>query len=365
VANRPSTTSKGRRPSRPVPVAPKPPATPVFSSEQMFVQVTGNGEAPQFFSVSERLGKPMPFTRMTATVAMRVYPTVVAVSLLMVSNKARQSLVEAPVEMPVSPLERLERKARGYRSLGLGELVVDFNGRLHRMRLLRDGGGVVTVEHVDTDEDVLFEIPRGGPRLTLFLRSPMTDRVLAVSAMGARYPGKPGATDSLLRAVSMTLFQLSQLLEFRTLSSIETVDVPPPPGRDAAPSGIDLRAREVAGDVPVWLFVGQPPMPVASGKVRVNIDLAHANPATGHLIVHLVPCAPLTEDEFAPFKHSMQTAVRGLLEQHLGTAELSDLAIDVVLGGLSESALERLSEAVTSIATGLDLSSDRFRVHGQ
>lgn len=343
----------------------KRPSGATASKEAFFIQVAGDGDTPQYFDVSDKIGKPMPFTRPTATLALRVTDQVISLSLLMVSNRTRSNLAERPLEIPNGPLARLERKSRSHRGLRAGQLVVEMDGTEHRLRVERDGAGVATFSHESDDTDpVLFQIPRGGPKLTIYMYSEAAERPLAISSMGARYPGKPGSTDSLLRAVSMVVFSLSQLLEFRVLTGIETVDVPPAPARwDSQEPSQPLAEGDAVVEVPVRLYSGSPPMPAGAGQVNVRVDLDNANPSTGKLLLHLDASEELAE-VFGPYRAQMERSVSHLLSRSLGDADIADIAVEIVLGGLDQGSLDRLNEALQAISVGLDLTETQYRLHG-
>jgi hypothetical protein len=356
-------TEPVRRPRRPRPA--RKPAAPAHK-DAFFVQVAGDGDVPRFFDVSDKVGRPMPYVRPTATVAMRATDEAVAFSVLLVSNKTRQTLRELPITMPESPLARLLRKSRANSRLGPNELVCELDGATYRLSLTRDSSGCATIEDTDPERDISFVVPTGGPKLTLFLRSPVVDRVLAVSVMGARYPAPAGTNESLVRAVSMVLFNLTQLLEFRVLSGIETIDVPPAPSRwrasqPARPVYTDQ--DEVALTLPVWLFDGNPPQPVASGHVRVEINLRQANPATGRLLLAVTPDATVAPG-FEPFRAQFERSVQHLLTAKLGDTTLGEIAVAVVLGMVEPNQVAMLSESLAELTPGLDLTTDRYRVHG-
>lgn len=341
------------------------PADKPAAKDAFFVQVAGDSGVPQYFNITERIGRTMPFQRPIATVAMRATGKTVAFSLLMVSNKARKNVRELTVDMPESPLARLLRKSRSVGNLTTAQLVVEVGSTTYPLELERDASGCVAVSHpAEITEPAMFEIPRGGPKVTIFLKSPTVDRVLAVSSMGARYPGKPGSQESVVRAVSMVLFSLSQLLEFRMLSGIETVDVPAAMSRwaDEAPTAV-TPDENVSQIVPVWLFAGDPPAPAASGHIRVSVDLHNANPSTGRLLLRHEP-HPDIAASFEAYRTQFDKAVGDLLVHKIGDVDLADMTYSVVLGQLDEGAVERIREALEEIAVGIDLAADRYRVHG-
>lgn len=337
------------------------PARPVSTNvDRFFVQVAVDESAPQFFDITEHLGRTMPFRKPTATCAMRVTERAVMFSLLMTTKRTAQNLAERPLAMPEGPLAKLERKSRKLADLPETKVVVEFEGETYIYDLYRDASGLVTVE--DPAEDpVVFVLPNGGPKLAIYLVSPTVGRVLAVSAMGARYPGRPGQSESLARAVSMYLFSLSQLTEFRLLSGIETVDIPPPPARTVSAGPDTPDALTV--DIPAYLFDGEPLAPAGAGPVQVTIDLKHVNPSTSKLLFRFEP-TPSIAERFSPTHASqLERALLHVLQSQLGVPALQDLTYDIVVDAVNVEAVDRLREVLSLLAGGVDLAPAQWRAH--
>ena len=345
-----------RRPSARRSSKPAPPA----AVDRFFVQVAVDESAPQFFDITEHLGRSMPFRKPTATCAMRVTERAVSFSLLMVTKRTAQNLAERPLGMPEGPLAKLERKVRKLGMLPADKVVVEYEGETYTMELSRDSSGLVTVD--DPAEDPLvFVLPNGGPKLAIYLLSPAVGRTLSVSAMGARYPGRPGQPESLARAVSMYLFQLSQLTEFRLLSGIETVDIPSPPSRQSLPV-VDT-PDELTLELPAYLFAGNPPAPVGAGPIGIAIDLKHVNPSTSKLLFRFTPAADLV-DRFTPeVAAQLERALLHVLTVQLGVPALQDVTYDIVVDAVDASAAERLREALSLLSGGVDLAPGQWRAH--
>lgn len=335
--------------------------------ERFFVRVpTTDGEdgnATEFFDVTEHLGKLPPFTKPKTTCAMRATDEVVAFSLLHLTKKTVASFLEKPMHLPKGPLARLERKAVQAGAAGDidgDHMIAEIGEHRHRLTISRDDAGVATIDHVDEETPATFQLPRQALQLTVYLRSPQVDRVMAVSFIG--YTGKPEDTESVVRAVSHVLFNLSQLVEFRLLAGIETVDVPPPPSRWAAADTNPVSGEEVAFPVPVRLYSAEAqPQLVGEGTVGVTVDLDRANPTSGRLLYHVSPDEHLAE-LFASYRTMFDHSITHQLRAGLGDEDLANIAYDVVLGAISTGDIERLREIGEQLAGGIDLTPTQYRL---
>jgi hypothetical protein len=159
----------------------------------------------------------------------------------------------------------------------------------------------------------------------------------------------------------MVLNSISQLPAFRVLSEIETVKVPASPRSIARPvRKIEERAQAM---VPLWLFKSDAePILIGQGLIHVEIDLDQANPATGRL---LFKCFPGNEIEqlFEPYKVAFDTAVSHKLRVALGDDEVKAISTDIVLGEVASGTVERLNNALSTMAQGFDLTPAQFREH--
>lgn len=231
----------------------------------------------------------------------------------------------------------------------------------YRMRITRDENGVASLEQIleDGEEEDILELPFGALRLSLYLRSPVVGRTLAVGFIG--FPGKPGNPDTIVRLTSMVLFGLSQLVEFRILSGIETVEVPAPPSRWSQRAAGNRPEDQVAFSVPVFLFDDEAVVPVARGEVAVEVDLRNANPSSARLLFHFHPSEEIAP-HFDKYRQVFELSISEALRVELGDDEIANITYDIVLGDVAAGTVERIRSAAAAIPA-YDLTPTRKRPH--
>lgn len=329
--------------------------------EAFFARVVGPDDSLTFVNVTDHIGKPLPFRKPKATLAMSVTDTAVFFSLLHITTKSASKAADKPISMPRGSFAKAQRKLTTLDPVGGGDCLVEFEGEQHRFRIERDGAGLARLhwDDLENDEPVL-KLDGRATQLSLTLWSEAAGRPLAISFIG--HVGKPGNADTILRAASMVLYSMSGLPEFRILTGIDVVDVPPPANRYAATVASRRSAGRAALELPVWLFseasLGEP---VGSGTVEVEIDLENANPTTNRLLIKLTPGDTLTE-LFDRYRSTMDGAVMERLRTTLGDDDVSTITYDIVLGSVSVGTVERLVDALKGIG-GLDLTETRAREH--
>lgn len=324
---------------------PKPTARP--RKEALFVQVLhGEDQTPLFFPATEHVGKPMPFAKWVGTCAMRAKTSTVAFSYLCPSKNGRATIAERPLAIPHGPLSRLERDAEKYaEQLTADTVIVELDDVPHTLTLDRDPNGLVSLDAVG--EDIVFELPKAAVRMSIYLKSPKVDRVLAISAVS--YLGKPGTAESLVHAASKNLYAIAGLQEFRFLSGIESVKVGAGLARGTS-TRAPKAAAEVRFDVTAHLFDGQPPAPIAAPAiVKVTVDLENMSQTPGRLLLKLEPAEEISE-RFDAYRDNVDLAVNALLTEALGGPDqITALNYEIVLGEVSAGAVERLAEAGTAM----------------
>jgi hypothetical protein len=340
--------------------ATRPPRTP--RKEAFFVSVA-TGDGVSFYNVTDHIGKEMPFTAPKGTCAMRASTDAISFSLLHLTKRAATNIVAAPIQMPHGPLARLERKAAQFGDIDVADVVVehgvDDENRpvLHRMKISRDENNVASLEMAEGD-DVVFELPKGAVNLSIYLKAPRLNRVIGVGFIG--HIGKPGDDSTLTRAVSMALFSLSQLTEFRILSNIETVDVPNPPARTGVRRPVRQTRDKAVHTVQTRLFSADPqPQAVGQGHVVIEVDLDNANPASGRLLFHYTPSDEIAA-AFDAYRAVYDGAIATEVTKVLGADEITNITYDIVLGAVDSGAIERLNTALRTV-TGLDLTPSQYR----
>ena len=325
--------------------------------EAFFVQVKNPDDKPVFYDATAQLGRPMPYSKPLATCALRVNDGAVVFSLLKLTNRTRQNLAEANLEMPRGPLAKLERRAAALvEPLPTDRLLVEYGEESYTLTLSRDENGTVSLDMPEGAEDVTFELPKSAVQLSLYLTSPKNGRTVAVGFIG--HLAKPGTPESLTRAVAHALNYLSGLPVFRLIAGIETVNVPAAPSRWLAQRVVRKPEDEVVFAVPVRLWTAEPVQPVGQGYVQVKVDLDTANPVSGRLLFNFAPDAAIAET-FEPYRSIMEAAVSATMTNVLGVDEVSDLVFSIALGELGQGDLGRLREAAAAV-TGLDLSPKQW-----
>lgn len=93
--------------------------------------VSGDGQAA-FVNATKSIGKPIPFQKPRATLAMSVFDDVVAFSLLHMTPKTAKTVKERPISIPTGSMTRLRRRANRYADIGLDEVVVELSTRIRK-----------------------------------------------------------------------------------------------------------------------------------------------------------------------------------------------------------------------------------------
>lgn len=332
--------------------------------ERFFVRVASEDGEVSFFDATDHIGKKMPFKDPKATLAMRVDDSSIGFSLLHTTKKTAKSVADNPVELPRGPLARLARKAQQVEKtvapdLSTEQLVLEIDNEFYLLDLHRDEAGVVTLQDPTEDEDREVALPKSALRVGLYLHSPAVGRTVGVSFIG--FLGKPNGPETLVRVASQILYSMSQVVEFRILANLETVDVPRPTTAWSASAQTQATTEEASFVYDVRLYTEEnPPALAKEGTVGVTIDLEHANPTTGRLLYQLHPDESLA-DEFPRYRAAFEQAVTLLLVQHLDEEDIAGITYDIVLGSVTTETVGRLMEALTS-ASGIDVTPSQFQL---
>lgn len=329
--------------------------------EALFVRVPAPDDTVAFHNVTSHVGKPMPFSAPQATAGMRVSTEVVSFSLLHLTKKSAKSVAERVLEMPRGPLSRLERRAVAIDAetpIGLGDLVVEMEENLYRMKLERDENGVLSLE-VEGEDDS-FVLPKSSVRISLYMRSPGVGRLVAIGFIG--HLGKPESTETVRRVAAMVLFSLSQLTEFKVLGGVETVTVPSNSARYAV-RPTRKPSEKAAAVIPAYLFSETEMALLGHGTISVEVDLESANPTSNRLLFHVTPSAEL-EPFFEEYRSVIDSTISTHVRQTLSDEEVAEITYDIVLGNVSSGTVERLREALEAAVTGFDFTPRQYQVHG-
>lgn len=329
--------------------------------EAFFVRVLGPDDTLSFVNITEHLGKPLPFRKPKATLAMSVSEEAVFFSLLHVTTKSASKVADKPAAIPRGSFAKAQRKLSSLEGLNAETCLVESEDGMHSFRIERDEAGLARLlfDNLDDDEPVI-DISGRATQLQLFLWSEAANRPIAVSFIG--HLGKPGGSDTLLRAASMALYSLSGLPEFRILTGIDVIDVPPPASRYAATVASRRSAGRAVYALPVWLFTDADLSgPIGSGSVEVEVDLENANPTTNRLLTKLTPSEDLSEI-FEPYRATLDGAVMEFLRKELGDEDIATITYDIVLGSVTSGTVARLVDSLKGIG-GIDLTETRAKQH--
>ncbi|RJL21232.1 hypothetical protein [Bailinhaonella thermotolerans] len=329
------------------------------AKEALYVrQITDEG--PVFLDVTGHVGKILPpGGRRRATCAVRTRKnSTCSFSLMHITERRAKDFFAAPLNLPGRTFSRLEARAAALMEsaeMTADRLIVDFEGATYAYAVDRDPTGEASLEPVG--EDPTFELPAGPPsRFDMYLRSAILDRVLAVSFSG--HLGKGGTPETLSRAAAKALNSLLGLWLFRELAGFAAVALPAPPTR------LPLRPA-VQGQVvfPVHMALFTPELqPVAEGMVQMEVDLEQvADSLNGELLYHPAP-APEFAEIFAPYADLAVRAVAQEMRQILGgEEEEKSIALNIVLGELSQQDVDRLRTAAAGV-TALMMSPHQYQV---
>jgi len=326
--------------------------------EAIFVRVPAPDNTADFHDVTEFIGKPMPFTNPKATCGMRVTQSTVAFSLLHLTKRAVLGLTKKNIESPRGPLARLERIANDNNDIDNNQLIVIFNDNKYMFSMHLDSNNVLDLE--SSEPDTIFELPKSAVQITLLFKSSTTPRIVVIGFIG--HIGKPGNNESVRRVASMVLFSMSQLLQFRLLSNVETVSVPNPPRPGFKPF-VRKDNDRVQDVIPLWLYddASQPNL-VTKGNLGIEVDLDQANLSTGRLLFKYLPDENILPF-FETYKNIIDSTITSLFKIKLGETEIKSITVDIVLGEVSSGTIETLRETIKSFSVGLDLTPKLYQIH--
>jgi len=326
--------------------------------EALFVQVPSPDGAVEFHDATAHVGRVMPFKNPKATCGMRVTGEVVSFSLLHLTKKTATSMATKELLIPRGPLTRVEKRAQEVAGeIGEDEVFIESELGSQKCRLTKDANGVAELEPIG--EDVSFELPREAVKLSVYTKSAALGRLVAVGFIG--HPGRPGSPESLRRVASMALFALTQLSHFRVITGMVSVVVP----AAARALAIPVRKSEdkVQMEIPLWLFdESTPPVLRTSGAVVLEVDLDKANPNTGKLLYQFTPSTEIGEI-FEEYRVILDATVTEVLRTKLDDSEINSIAIEIVLGEVDSRTVERLRDAISGLAGGLDLTPRLRQFH--
>lgn len=365
--------------------------------DDFYVRVSLPDNTTQWFPASDFVGsdKPMPFSKPLATCAVRVFDDVVAFSHLLVRRKAASSLSDKPISMPSAALTRLAKRS-GEFDLSRDDVLIveravsDNDGNLtnvvYPFTLTRDENNIVTLELVDvaadeaekaandadavasgeaaqapdaegetvTDREVIT-LSRGAEKISVYLRSPKVDRVIAIAWIG-HFGRPPGDPETITRCAAKILNALRDLPVFSALSDIEQVRVPALAGSTQAAPTLDITSAST--ELPVHLY-DTVEQPLGAGTVTVTFDLSALVSSELRLAYQVTPSEQVAEAFSDEHRTQLEWAIRSELLRH-ARSDIESVVFDVTLGEVEDSSVERLITAFTTHVPGVHLAPDKY-----
>jgi hypothetical protein len=325
--------------------------------EEIFVGIASPDNITlDYHDVSRFIGMSMPYKNPKATCALRVTADSASFSLLHLTKAAASKISQKPVELPRGPLVRLEKHALLYKDLQPNQILLEINEDKHIFTFVQDPNGVITLDGEVTN----IELPKSAIQVAIYLKSPLVDRMVALGFIG--HLGRPGDPDTILRVAAKILRSATGITHFRALTGFETVEVP------AAPRMGTVRVTKKSSDraeviLPVWFFSNDlPPLAVANGKVKIDINLDTPGSGNARLLINFTPSEELAPS-FDLYRNVMNETVSKFLLQHLGDSEIRSIAADIALGEVTPGTVMRLRDALVTIPEGLDFTTTLFQPH--
>lgn len=332
---------------------------PRVRRESLFVLLSTEDGTPVFDDVTRRVGKTLTdYTRPRASCALRVTDATVAFSVKQIRKAEAQAFTQERLDLPRAPLAYLDRRAAGDDAPRQpGELVVDTDEAVHRLRLDVDDDGEARPEWQGEDDEPTVEQGRRALRLTLLMHSPVVNRPVAVGFLG--FVDRPDTQVPVSRVAAKVLAWLTNLHEFRTVTGVQNVYVPPLAA--TAPRVVTPEVADVSIDMPVYLFqfdqaTGQPE-PVGDGKVKVTVSLS------GRLDYHYEPSEAIASI-FDAYRNVVDSTVQLYVRNGLGAEDLDQIMVDIAIGEVDAKVADRIREALEPLAQhGVDFTPDLFQLH--
>ena len=391
------------------------------SRDAFFVRVVSSDGKAVFVNSSDAIGSPMPFQKPRATLAMSVFPEVVAFSLLHLTPKTAKNIKESPIAIPHGSMTRLRRRAAKHMDMTNQDFIIELSTRLP---FAPEPDETLPADTSDTpvssDLDDLFaevepvsvpalaealpeadsatsdeEVPEKKRRTyqyeitswtgTLTRTSshladleihddttielpahPLTVSLYFKSPSTGRmlavafigHVGRPGSSESIERIASKVMSSILGLPEFQLLADMQGVDVPAGPGQESI-SSLDHTIGSATFTLPTFCFSDDLELQ-GHGDVNVTIDLQNANPTSGKLFYSFQPVKPI--DGFAACEPMLEAAVSAALLDDLGADGISSITYDIILGGISNDTVHMLVTAGLSLGA-VDLTPTKWRRH--
>lgn len=315
-----------------------------------WVRVKLPDETFHFLDATRYIGKELPFSNPIASCAMEVSPDVVAFSLIHFNKHSAKAMKENPVQFPTGAMARLMRKgAKLAGVLDTSKIVVGLDSHEEELPIKRGPDGELEIQAGGQ----LFELTRRPSNLDLYMVSPGTGRLLAVRFGG--HFGPDGATESMGRAAGKVLRSLSGLGAFKALAGFTAVKLPEEPGKAW---GGSATSSNLARDILVRLFDAER-RELGVGTVRIELDMANADPATQRFLFHFEPQGELANVWTDAYAGTLSSALDRFFAATL-EVEVENLVYAIVLGELTGDQALTLEKTLASVPP-FDITPTQFR----
>ena len=337
-------------------------------SEKLFLHKT-LGENLVFDDVTPKVNHTLEQRRnIQGLVGMRISDKVVAIHNARVAKASASRILGVPLALPRQSflvLETLALQLAGELPhsaesgipngmvLTSDNLVVKFEDSFYEFAKTSDDNNIISLS--PKFDDVTFELPTRPVRMDFFFKSPVADRIIAVNFTGF-LNRPPGEAETLTRAVLRAINTLLGLTDFSLLASINgTAKLPPP---DAPPATVKRRQSDrVLFTLPVRFFNAEGTKVRGQGNVQMEVDLDNANQVTSRLLYKVVSADSEVGDILEDYRKTVVSAVDEAVQSRgLESAEQRDLALDIIIGDLSETAIDRIRSSVAGMP-GIDVTS--------
>jgi len=314
-----------------------------IKKEEIYVGLASEDNTSiEYHDVTRYVNSIMPLKNPKATCALRVTNKTAAFSLLLLTKQSAKSYKEKPLEFPKGPLIRLEKHSLANTLTAENQILVEFGNDHYNFTYTTDHNGVITLD----GESSPIELPKNALQVSIFLKSPIVDRVVALGFIG--HLGRPGDIDNILRITSKIIRYVTGFSHFRALTGFESVEVPPAP-RVGSTKVTRKTSDKAFISFPAYLLESQSNLePVASGLVKVEVNLDIPGSGNSRILLNLEP-SPELEPFFEPYRLIINSTIYSAINAYLGDAEIRSIAADIALGEVGPGTVMRFRDALLTI----------------
>lgn len=400
---------------------------PVARHERLFARIVSGEGQITFTDITSHLGKPCPFAKPQAFMAMRASDDICTFHLLHLSKKKSKSFGSSNTTMPDGGLKRLERRAGTY-NLGADDVVIELstyvdtdpNAGMDALDIVQslaaptseaspDLEDLFAEEAPGSDLEDLFaeetstagaEVPAERPQRTSKVTAwnfklnrtstglgslvpvgeehsidletrPVRASVYMLSPLTQKpvaisfigFLGKAGSEETMGRVGAKILASALHLPAFQAVTALSGMEIDAADGFDAS-AALQASLGKAEFFVKSFLFNSSADQqPAGSGYVGVSVRLDYANQTAGKVLFELTPDETIADSFTEGFSKIVTEALGILLRSRIGDAGMHQIISDIVHGGVTSSTVEQLVEAGKSI-NALDIAGDgNWREH--